>query len=109
MTTEKRYGSAKRFGSRYGKYIRDKIALVEQERKKKHTCPYCKYVGGVRRIATGIWYCKKCDAKFTAKAYTIEKKRTVIAAEEPVQEPVESEEEQTEEELEEEGESDGRV
>ncbi len=76
MAAEKKFGSAKRFGSRYGRKIRDKVAMVEKERKKKHKCPYCHKIGGIKRIAVGIWNCTKCESKFTAKAYTISKKRT---------------------------------
>jgi|TARA_Y100000310_G_C20559090_1_gene752111 large subunit ribosomal protein L37Ae len=65
-------GSAKRFGSRYGTKTKHKFAKIEKEQRKKHKCPYCHYTA-VRRLALGIWLCKKCDSKFTGKAYTIAK------------------------------------
>ena len=69
MATSK-LGSAKRFGARYGRRLKHKFAKVEAIQKQKHKCPYCKY-NKVKRISSGIWYCRKCDAKFTAKAYTV--------------------------------------
>ena len=73
---KKRLGSTKRFGSRYGRRIRNKLEIVEKEQKKKHKCPYCNKINGIKRLAAGIWNCSKCDSKFTAKAYTISKKKT---------------------------------
>lgn len=65
----KKIGSAGRFGVRYGKTIRQKVADVEKLQRKKHKCPYC-HKFGVKRLASGIYFCKKCDTKFTGKAYT---------------------------------------
>lgn len=65
--------STKRFGPRYGYTIKEKYAKVESEQRKLHKCPYCKQLK-VKRVAMGIWHCKKCDSKFTGKAYTLDKK-----------------------------------
>jgi len=65
-------GSAKRFGSRYGSKPKHKFAKIEKEHRKKHKCPYCNKVA-VKRVAVGIWHCRKCNSKFTGKAYTISK------------------------------------
>ncbi len=67
MTT-KRVKSAGRFGVRYGKRIRQLVVDIEQKQKQKHICPYCNK-GRVKRLASGIWQCKKCKAKFAGKAY----------------------------------------
>ena len=37
--------------------------------KKKQICPYCERPA-LKRIAAGIWYCKKCKVKFAGGAYT---------------------------------------
>jgi len=66
--------TTKRFGARYGRTIRARVSKIETELKKKHKCPYCHKIGGVKRIAIGIWHCKKCKSKFTGKAYSITKK-----------------------------------
>ena len=65
----KKLGSVGRFGVRYGRKLKNKVLDIEKIQKSKHTCPYCKKQGGVKRLASGIWYCKKCDTKFTGKAY----------------------------------------
>lgn len=63
--------SVKRFGVRYGRTVKHKLAKIERQYNKESKCPYCKYVG-IRRIAAGIWHCTKCGVKFTAKAYNPE-------------------------------------
>jgi large subunit ribosomal protein L37Ae len=65
----KKVGSTGRFGSRYGLKIRKKILNVEKTLKSKHKCQTCAR-NTVKRVASGIWYCKKCDRKFTGKAYS---------------------------------------
>ncbi|MBU1201321.1 MAG: 50S ribosomal protein L37ae [Nanoarchaeota archaeon] len=72
MAKKASYPSTKRFGSKYGKRLRDKYGSIESEQRKKHICPYCHYEQ-VKRLAIGIWNCKKCGAKFTSKAYTVSK------------------------------------
>lgn len=67
MTTKK-VKSAGRFGVRYGRTIRQRIVNIEQKQKAKHQCPYCSK-WGIKRLAAGIWECKKCNNKFTGKAY----------------------------------------
>ncbi len=67
--------TTKRFGARYGRKTKLKVALIEAERRKKQKCPYC-LKEKVKRIAFGIWYCSACDSKFAGKAYTVERKIT---------------------------------
>lgn len=55
-------------GSRVGRGLRRRILGIEKEQRQKHKCPYCTKKA-IKRIATGIWYCKKCEAKFAGKAY----------------------------------------
>src|SRR3989344_3403943 len=75
MKTEEKLGlgSAKRFGARYGRKLKLKFSKIETEQRKLHKCPYCNKIA-VKRIAVGIWNCKKCNAKFTGKAYSVSKK-----------------------------------
>lgn len=81
-------GSAKRFGSRYGSKPKHKFAKIEKEQRKKHKCPYCNNVA-VKRVAMGIWHCRKCNSKFTGKAYTISKS---ISFGEPIKDETSKEE-----------------
>jgi large subunit ribosomal protein L37Ae len=64
----KKTKSAGRFGSRYGKKVRDKIVEVESIQRKKQKCPFCGKLG-VKRLSKGIWLCKKCNKKFASNTY----------------------------------------
>ena len=63
-------GSAKRYGARYGRQLRLKVNNVEKQYKGKNECPYCKKIG-TKRQAVGIWFCTKCNTKFSGKAYSM--------------------------------------
>jgi len=69
MAKKVNLGSTKRFGPRYGRRNKDKIASLENEHRGRSKCPYCNYVK-VRRLSRGIWQCEKCNAKFAGRAYT---------------------------------------
>ncbi len=69
MTHTKKIGAAGRFGSRYGRKLRDKISEIEIIQRKKQQCPYC-LKSGVKRLSVGVWHCNKCGSKFAGKAYT---------------------------------------
>jgi len=69
-----------RFGTRYGRTIRERLADVEAGYRGKHKCPYCAYKN-VTRKAAGIWQCAKCNVKFTSRAYQLTKPTPVKAAE----------------------------
>ncbi|MEK6900575.1 MAG: 50S ribosomal protein L37ae [Nanoarchaeota archaeon] len=60
----------KRFGPRYGASLKKKFALIEIQQRAKHKCPSCNKTS-VKRLATGIWQCSKCNLKFAGKAYSI--------------------------------------
>jgi large subunit ribosomal protein L37Ae len=90
-----RYGSTKRFGTRYGKKLKDKIGKIEQERRLGNKCPYC-HMPKIKRIAAGIWECTKCRAKFAGKAYSIGEKKIIV--ETVLETPIEAKEAKKEEE-----------
>lgn len=69
MAEVKKLGSVKRFGARYGRKPKKKLAKIESVLRKKQKCPYCNNIQ-VKRQAAGIWECKKCKARFAAKAYS---------------------------------------
>jgi len=68
MAKTKKLGSVARFGARYGRKIKQKVLDIEKKQKKIHKCPFCNKTQ-VRRIALGIYQCKKCNTKFAGKAY----------------------------------------
>jgi large subunit ribosomal protein L37Ae len=72
-------GSVKRFGPRYGRTVKHKLAKIEAVQKGKHKCPYC-HAMKAKRLSTGIWHCIKCGAKFTGRAYSL--KDVAVKAEE---------------------------
>lgn len=78
MSKEIKLKGAKRFGARYGRRVKHLFDKIEQEQRKLHECPYCKKTA-VKRLAYGIWQCRKCDAKFSGKAYTISKSKPAIS------------------------------
>ena len=86
MKSEEKLGSVKRFGARYGRKLKLKFSTIEAEQRKLHKCPYYSKIA-VKRVAVGIWKCRKCNAKFAGKAYSISKKITPKEAEDTVQEP----------------------
>jgi large subunit ribosomal protein L37Ae len=64
----KKTKAAGRFGARYGRSVRTKLASVETKQRKKQKCPYCGKLG-VKRVSKGIWKCSKCDKKFASDIY----------------------------------------
>ncbi|PIN81512.1 50S ribosomal protein L37ae [Candidatus Woesearchaeota archaeon CG10_big_fil_rev_8_21_14_0_10_30_7] len=63
-------GSVKRFGVRYGRTTKHRLAKIERAQKAPQKCPYCSKLG-VKRLAVGIFSCPKCKSKFTGKAFTV--------------------------------------
>ena len=72
MPKTKKVGAAGRFGARYGRKVRTKIAGIEAVQRKKQTCIFCD--GVAKRLSKGIWQCKKCDKKFAEHTYFLPKK-----------------------------------
>ena len=66
----RKVGTSGRFGVRYGRKVRKKVADIEKKQKATYPCPYCNFVR-VKRVAAGIWACKKCGSKFTGRAYEV--------------------------------------
>ena len=68
MKTKKVHLAAK-FGSRYGLKIRRLITKIEKQAHAKYECPNC-YKHTLKRVAPGIWECKKCGYKMAGGAFT---------------------------------------
>jgi large subunit ribosomal protein L37Ae len=76
MGKTKKAGLSAMFGARYGANVRKKWRLImEKQKGGQLKCPKCETKGSIRRVSTGIWYCRKCNAKFTGGAYDIETPR----------------------------------
>ena len=105
MAVQKKSGSVKRFGARYGRKVKDKIAKIDSLKKTEYKCPYC-HKRASKRLSSGIWECKKCGSKFTGRAYNVEEKTQKRLQEEAIAVPAaagdESETEEKEELLEDE-------
>ena len=72
MTSKtKKSKSSGRFGARYGKSVRQKLASLEEKQRIKQKCPHCSKPG-VKRLSKGIWHCRKCGKKFASDAYFLE-------------------------------------
>ncbi len=67
MVKTKKVRAAGRFGVRYGKRVRTKIAEIETLQRKKQDCIFCN--GVAKRLSKGIWQCKKCKKKFASHIY----------------------------------------
>ena len=63
-----RAGIVARLGPRYGVRIRRRIQEVEEVQKRKHACPRC-LTASVKRVASGVWRCRRCGLTFAGGAY----------------------------------------
>ena len=73
MAMKKLKLSTKRFGPRYGPRLKNKNAQIEAVQRSKQMCPYCRKKA-VKRISVGIWHCRKCEKKFTDRAYALKER-----------------------------------
>jgi len=65
---ENRTGSAGRFGARYGRVARRRVAEIEEGMRADHECPDCGK-DRVERQGTGVWECGYCGYTFAGGAY----------------------------------------
>lgn len=61
-------GSAGRFGARYGRVARRRVAEIEADTNADHVCPSCGK-DRVERQGTAIWECGYCGHKFAGGTY----------------------------------------
>ena len=84
-------GSAGRFGARYGRVARRRVADIEDDTNAAHDCPDCGETA-VSRRGTGIWECGGCGYTFAGGTFrpetpggrTVRRSiRAVLSEEEP--------------------------
>ncbi|MFB6164169.1 MAG: 50S ribosomal protein L37ae [Haloarculaceae archaeon] len=68
MARDTRTGSAGRFGARYGRVARRRVADIEADMHDDHECPECGK-DRVERQGTGIWECGNCGYAFAGGTY----------------------------------------
>jgi len=61
---ENRVGSAGRFGARYGRVARRRVAEIEEDMRNSQVDS-----DDVKRVGTGIWVNEETGEKFTGGAY----------------------------------------
>ena len=64
--------TTKRFGPRYGRTVKNKLAKIERQMKDTYKCPFCASKSVKKKMA-GIWACSSCGKTFTSKAYYVDK------------------------------------
>jgi len=67
MSTKK-VGKTGKHGARGGVGIRKKYLLATQDKSQK-VCPNCGTKNKLKRVATGIYKCQKCETKVSGGAY----------------------------------------
>ncbi len=68
MGSTKKVGSTGRFKGRYGVGIKKRVLKVENKAKELGACSFCGF-DKIKRVAAGLFVCRKCGAKFTGGAY----------------------------------------
>ncbi|MFA5125448.1 MAG: 50S ribosomal protein L37ae [archaeon] len=68
MGNTKKVGTTGRFSSRYGVGIKKRVLAVERKANLPINCPFCGFAK-IKRVAPGLYGCRKCEAKFTGGAY----------------------------------------
>ncbi len=56
--------------AKYGVSVRNRVDAIKKLRAVKYTCPRCKRKS-IKRLASGIWECKKCGLKIADNAYSL--------------------------------------
>ncbi len=63
-------GPVGRYGPRYGVSVRKRVRDILVRKQGPHVCPFCGAEGTVKRVAVGIWKCRKCGSVWAGAAYT---------------------------------------
>lgn len=64
----KKVGNTGWMGPRYGIRIRRRVLEIDRARGPDAACPRCSTVT-VERVASGVFYCRRCETKYASGAY----------------------------------------
>ena len=70
----KKIKAAGKFGTGYGKNVRDRFNAIESLQRKKQQSPFHP-TGKAKRLSPGIWKCIKTGKIFAGPAYYLEQKK----------------------------------
>jgi len=65
----KKVGIVGKYGTRYGASLRKVVKKIEISQRAKYYSPFCGKMS-LRRVAVGIWLCKKTGKRLAGGAYT---------------------------------------
>jgi len=68
LARTKKVGSTGRYGVRYGAKLRRRVLDIDKKRSEPVRCPACA-TKALRRVAVGLWRCRKCELLFAGGAY----------------------------------------
>ena len=66
----KKVGICGKYGTRYGATLRKDVKKIEISQHATYVSPFCGK-NSVKRMATGIWKCKRTNKKIAGGAYTL--------------------------------------
>ena len=55
---------------RYGVNLRKREIAITSQKKARYKCDVCGKLA-VKRVSTGIWHCRYCNATFAGGAYSL--------------------------------------
>ncbi len=67
----KKVGATGWMGPRYGIRIRRRVLEIDRARAKPSACPRCS-TSTLQRVASGIFECRRCGARFSSSAYVFQ-------------------------------------
>jgi large subunit ribosomal protein L37Ae len=81
----KKVGNTGWMGPRYGIRIRRRVLSLDRSREAAAACPKCATVT-VRRIASGVYECRRCGTQFASGAYLFSPAPPITRSERDVEE-----------------------
>lgn len=64
----KKVGITGKYGPRYGSSLKYRAKLCMDAQSKRYECVFCGKIA-LKRVAAGIWQCRRCKKRITGGAY----------------------------------------